>query len=226
MAHLLHIDSSVQGDQSVSRRLTAHAADRWRAAHPGGTVTYRDLASNPIPHLDAETGMARMLPADALTAAQQASLRSAPSWSTRSSAPTRCCSACRCTTSGRRAPSRRGSTTSSRQACRSTPKPVQACWATPTSSCSTSRGGGYGAGTPREGWDHARGLAAARGVADGADAADHHRRTDHGRRQSRDGRAQAAAGRRQPEPGARGDRRAVGRRERCLCAAAAAVAPR
>ena len=52
MAHLLHIDSSVRGDQSVSRRLTALAAERWRATHPGGTVTYRDLAVDPIPHLN------------------------------------------------------------------------------------------------------------------------------------------------------------------------------
>jgi FMN-dependent NADH-azoreductase len=51
MAHLLHIDSSVQGDRSVSRRLSARAAERWLATHPGGTVTYRDLAVNPIPHL-------------------------------------------------------------------------------------------------------------------------------------------------------------------------------
>jgi FMN-dependent NADH-azoreductase len=73
MAHLLHIDSSVQGDQSVSRRLTARAAERWRAAHPDGTVTYRDLATDPIPHLDAATGLARMIPVDQHTPAQQAS---------------------------------------------------------------------------------------------------------------------------------------------------------
>ena len=58
MAHLLHIDSSVKGDQSVSRRLTANAAERWRAAHPDGTVTYRDLAADPIPHFTPETGAA------------------------------------------------------------------------------------------------------------------------------------------------------------------------
>jgi FMN-dependent NADH-azoreductase len=58
MAHLLHIDSSVQGDQSVSRRLTARAAERWRAAHPDGTVTYRDLAADPIPHFDPATATA------------------------------------------------------------------------------------------------------------------------------------------------------------------------
>jgi FMN-dependent NADH-azoreductase len=73
MAHLLHIDSSVQGDQSVSRRLTARAAERWRAAHPDGTVTYRDFATDPIPHLDAATGLARMVPADQHTPAQEAS---------------------------------------------------------------------------------------------------------------------------------------------------------
>jgi FMN-dependent NADH-azoreductase len=63
----------VQGDRSVSRRLTARAADRWRATHPGGAVTYRDLAANPIPHLDAETGTARLVPAEARTAAQDTS---------------------------------------------------------------------------------------------------------------------------------------------------------
>ena len=74
MTHLLHIDSSVQGDQSVSRRLSALAAERWRAAHPGGTVTYHDLAVDPVPHLDAATGVARLLPAESLTPAQQASV--------------------------------------------------------------------------------------------------------------------------------------------------------
>ena len=73
MAHLLHVDSSVQGDRSVSRRLTARAAEHWRATHPGGTVTYRDLAVNPIPHLDAETGTARLVPAEARTPAQETS---------------------------------------------------------------------------------------------------------------------------------------------------------
>jgi FMN-dependent NADH-azoreductase len=73
MSHLLHIDSSVRGDGSVSRRLTARAADRWRGAHPGATVTYRDLGADPIPHLDAATGLARMVSADQRTAAQDVS---------------------------------------------------------------------------------------------------------------------------------------------------------
>jgi FMN-dependent NADH-azoreductase len=70
MAHLLHIDSSIQGDRSVSRKLTARARDRWSAAHPGGTVTYRDLGSDPLPHFDAATGMARAVPSHERTPAQ------------------------------------------------------------------------------------------------------------------------------------------------------------
>lgn len=73
MAHLLHIDSSIQGDASVSRRLTARAAERWRALHPGGTVTYRDLGAEPVPHVDATTGGARLLPPDQHTPEQAAS---------------------------------------------------------------------------------------------------------------------------------------------------------
>lgn len=60
MAHLLHIDSSIQGENSVSRRFTAEAADAWRSANPGGTVTYRDLAADPLPHYDADAQAARM----------------------------------------------------------------------------------------------------------------------------------------------------------------------
>jgi FMN-dependent NADH-azoreductase len=70
VAHLLHIDSSIRGDASVSRKLTARAAAVWRAAHPGGTVTYRDLGRDPLPHLDAAGGLARTLPPAQHTAAQ------------------------------------------------------------------------------------------------------------------------------------------------------------
>jgi len=73
MAHLLHIDSSIQGDRSVSRKLSARAADIWRTEHPRGTVTYRDLGSNPVPHLDAAAGLARLVPAEQHTPAQAAS---------------------------------------------------------------------------------------------------------------------------------------------------------
>jgi FMN-dependent NADH-azoreductase len=71
--HLLHIDSSIQGERSVSRALTARAAGAWRAAHPDGTVTYRDLGADPLPHLDAAAATARRVPPDQHTPAQAAS---------------------------------------------------------------------------------------------------------------------------------------------------------
>jgi FMN-dependent NADH-azoreductase len=70
VAHLLHIDSSIRGDQSVSRKLTARAAAAWKAAHPDGTVTYRDLGADPLPHLDAVSGTAHMMPLDQHTPVQ------------------------------------------------------------------------------------------------------------------------------------------------------------
>src|ERR1700756_4269244 len=73
MSHLLHIDSSVRGEVSVSRRLTPRAADRRQAAHPDCTKTYRDLGIDPLPHLDAATGLARMVTSEQRTAAQDAS---------------------------------------------------------------------------------------------------------------------------------------------------------
>jgi FMN-dependent NADH-azoreductase len=73
MAHLLHIDSSVQGDRSISRALTARAAARWHAAHPGSSVTYRDLATDPIPHFGPATNEARSIPPEQHNEAQAAS---------------------------------------------------------------------------------------------------------------------------------------------------------
>jgi FMN-dependent NADH-azoreductase len=73
MAHLLHIDSSMQGERSVSRSLSARAAAAWRAAHPDGTVTYRDLGAEPIPHFTTASGLARMVPPDQHTPEQAAS---------------------------------------------------------------------------------------------------------------------------------------------------------
>ncbi|MFC4014984.1 FMN-dependent NADH-azoreductase [Nonomuraea purpurea] len=70
MPHLLHIDSSIQGDHSTSRILSSQAAAAWQAAHPGGTVTYRDLGASPLPHLDHESWLARKLPPEQRTSAQ------------------------------------------------------------------------------------------------------------------------------------------------------------
>ncbi|MBR0664976.1 FMN-dependent NADH-azoreductase [Roseomonas hellenica] len=47
---LLRIDSSVLGDNSVSRRLSAATVTRLRQKNPGLEVTYRDLAAAPVAH--------------------------------------------------------------------------------------------------------------------------------------------------------------------------------
>lgn len=48
---LLHIDSSILAEASVSRRISAAVVARLQAGNPGLDVTYRDLAAAPIPHL-------------------------------------------------------------------------------------------------------------------------------------------------------------------------------
>lgn len=47
---LLHIDSSVLGDNSASRKLSAAIVARLRTEYPGIEVTYRDLAAQTLPH--------------------------------------------------------------------------------------------------------------------------------------------------------------------------------
>lgn len=70
MPHLLHIDSSVKGDASVSRSLTRRAVEAWKAANPSGTVTYRDLAATPLPTFGPEHVLARFVPEAQYTQAQ------------------------------------------------------------------------------------------------------------------------------------------------------------
>ncbi|ANH03882.1 FMN-dependent NADH-azoreductase [Shinella sp. HZN7] len=49
--NILHIDSGILGEHSVSRRLTAAVAAQIKAEQPAATITYRDLAADPLPHL-------------------------------------------------------------------------------------------------------------------------------------------------------------------------------
>lgn len=51
---LLHIDSAITGEQSVSRQLTARTVAAWQASHPGTTVQYLDLAAQAPAHLSAQ----------------------------------------------------------------------------------------------------------------------------------------------------------------------------
>ncbi|MDR0242696.1 MAG: FMN-dependent NADH-azoreductase [Burkholderia sp.] len=51
---LLHIDSSILGQGSVSRELSAEIVANFRARDPGLAVTRLDLAATPIGHLTAD----------------------------------------------------------------------------------------------------------------------------------------------------------------------------
>jgi len=48
---LLHIDTSILGDHSVSRKVSAAVVARLEAAIPGLDIVYRDDAAAPLPHL-------------------------------------------------------------------------------------------------------------------------------------------------------------------------------
>ncbi|MEU5690342.1 NAD(P)H-dependent oxidoreductase [Actinosynnema sp. NPDC020468] len=54
MGNLLHIDTSVRAEGSVSREVTAAFAAAWRAEHPEGGYRYRDLGADPLPHVGAD----------------------------------------------------------------------------------------------------------------------------------------------------------------------------
>ncbi|MFD7426791.1 FMN-dependent NADH-azoreductase [Streptomyces sp. NPDC059818] len=58
MATLLHLDSAVFPQGSASREVTAAFVQAWSEQHPDGRVIYRDLAADPLPHLDAAAAAA------------------------------------------------------------------------------------------------------------------------------------------------------------------------
>ncbi|MFD9705278.1 FMN-dependent NADH-azoreductase [Lentzea sp. NPDC059081] len=52
MTNLLHIDSSIRIEGSVTREVTRAFADAWRSANPEGGYAYRDVNADRIPHVD------------------------------------------------------------------------------------------------------------------------------------------------------------------------------
>ena len=147
MNHLLHLDSSLRTEGSRSRKLSAHYADAGGAKHPGGTVTYRDLAADPVPHLD-NARSANFVAATTARPSRSPPGRSPSSSRGRCSPPTRSSSELPLYNFG--------------------PPSTFKAWldrivvpdltfgqlADTEMVVVTARGGGYGPGTPREGWDH------------------------------------------------------------------------
>ncbi|OEV13537.1 FMN-dependent NADH-azoreductase [Streptomyces nanshensis] len=73
MATLLHLDSSLfPQERSVSRDVAASFRTAWEAEHPDGTVVHRDLAADPLPHLDGVAASAGFAPPETHTPEQAA----------------------------------------------------------------------------------------------------------------------------------------------------------
>ncbi len=71
MTTILHLNSSVRSNGSISRQLTSEFVEKLKAAHPGAAVIERDLAKDPVPHLTEEMMGAYFTPADQRTEAQR-----------------------------------------------------------------------------------------------------------------------------------------------------------
>lgn len=74
MSRVLIIESSARQQDSVSRQLTQTFIEQWQAAHPADAISVRDLATQPVPHLDANLLGGWMKPAPQRTDSEQASL--------------------------------------------------------------------------------------------------------------------------------------------------------
>ncbi|UTF60481.1 FMN-dependent NADH-azoreductase [Gilvimarinus sp. DA14] len=71
MKTLLQIKTSLNGDNGQSNYLSNEFVARWQAQNPQGKVIVRDLAANPVPHLDGERFNAFLSPAEKRSASEQ-----------------------------------------------------------------------------------------------------------------------------------------------------------
>jgi FMN-dependent NADH-azoreductase len=69
---LLKIQSSIFSDGGQTSQLSERFVAAWRTANPGGTVIVRDLAAQPVPHLDAGRFAAFLAKPEERTGEQQA----------------------------------------------------------------------------------------------------------------------------------------------------------
>lgn len=71
MKTLLHISSSLFGEHGVSSQLAQGYADQWQASQAPARIIRRDLAADPLPHLDGERFAAFTTAAEQRSVAQQ-----------------------------------------------------------------------------------------------------------------------------------------------------------
>jgi FMN-dependent NADH-azoreductase len=72
--NILHIASSSRGAASYSNRVATQVLDELTARNPGATVTLRDLAREPLPHIDDDFVIATKSPDGPQTERQRALL--------------------------------------------------------------------------------------------------------------------------------------------------------
>jgi FMN-dependent NADH-azoreductase len=71
MTEILFLTSSPRGGASYSNRVAARVLEELRRAHPESRVTVRDLAKNPVPHIDEDFVTGIFVPADRRNAEQR-----------------------------------------------------------------------------------------------------------------------------------------------------------
>lgn len=74
MSRVLVIESSARQQGSVSRELTQQFIANWKAANPADQIQVRDVAANPLPHLDLALLGGWMTPAEQQSDAEKAAL--------------------------------------------------------------------------------------------------------------------------------------------------------
>ncbi len=72
MKTLLQINTSLFSTGGESSRLASNYVTQWRKANPQGRVIERDLAANPVPHLDAQRFLSFIAKPEERTAEQRA----------------------------------------------------------------------------------------------------------------------------------------------------------
>ncbi len=72
MSRILVIESSARQQDSVSRQLTREFVSQWQANHPADQIQLRDLALEPVPHLDADLLGGWMKPLEQQSSLEQA----------------------------------------------------------------------------------------------------------------------------------------------------------
>jgi FMN-dependent NADH-azoreductase len=72
---ILHLDSSVLGENSASRGLSRKVAEAWAKAQPGAVVRYRDLGAQPPQHISPDYFAIGAVPAEKRSESQSSELK-------------------------------------------------------------------------------------------------------------------------------------------------------